>query len=97
MKMDMQHGHDHTAWTWACSNMDIDMQHGLGHAAWTWTCSMNLDNDMQHEPGHGMDVNRGMDIDYYWTGMDSGQLYFMRVLEENYQELAKVSGSACQS
>ncbi len=73
------------------------MQHGYGNAAWIWPCNMDRDMKTQQEHNMGMDVDRGMDIDYYWTGMDSGQLYFMRALEKTYQELAKVSGRACQS
>ncbi len=82
-------GHGHASCTRACS-MGIGMQHGhtvgmqhwQGLAAWTWTYSVNMgmDLDIQREHGHGYGHGHGqgqdMDIDYYWTSVDSRELYF---------------------
>ncbi len=72
-------------------------QHGHRHTVWTGACSMDV--DMQHEPGHGHGPD--MDIHYYWTGTDSGQLYFSKVLQKSWRKLAevraKVSGIVCKS
>ncbi len=76
----MQHGQGHAAWILTCS-MDVGIQHCQGNAAWIRICSMDM--DMQHKHGHaawqGHWYGQDMDIDFYWTGTDSGQLYFPKV------------------
>jgi hypothetical protein len=49
--MDMQHGHGHAAWKWACT-MDMGKQHGHGHGAWTKTWASSMHIDTQHGHGH---------------------------------------------
>jgi hypothetical protein len=59
-----------------------------------------MDMDMWHEHGHGQD----MDVNYYRTSTDSGQLYFSKYfaedlaeVSESYRKLVKAGGKYLQS
>jgi hypothetical protein len=59
-----------------------------------------MDMDMRNEHGHGQD----MDVNYYRTSTDSGQLYFSEYFAEDpaevsksYRKLVKAGGNTCKA